>query len=107
MNKHPNHEFILAYLAGKVVQQYSPTFCEWKDLPSLVEQGFLPAFHNEEKFRVKPVKKPNIEQFVIIDYEPTGWKPVKVRTPEHWELGNLKVTFDGDTKEVLSVELLK
>jgi hypothetical protein len=59
-----------------------------------------PQWYQNQQYRVKPQPKPDrVERYRA---EVNGF----VRGAEHWERGNLILTFDGETGKLKSAEVL-
>ena len=62
-----------------------------------------PAWSKYAEYRIKTEPKPDVvEQYVAKGYT----KYSGVRVAEHWELENLRLTFDGETGKLKSAEVI-
>lgn len=107
----PHAKLIKAWADGAVIQFYHP-HAEWTDCPDNI-----PAWSENMRYRVKPGVKPDIVSNVIMDFS-HSWKNAKIRVqwegmqcPEGYKhnlTGNhIRFTFDGETDELKSLELVK
>lgn len=100
-SKHPHHEVITAYLEGKQVEckHSNGTWVEVKSWKLMQE---LPCFDRQLEYRIKPV---DVVKVVDCKIWVDDYKNPRIRTNEHWEKCNLRVTITN--YEVTNVELLK
>lgn len=96
-------EVIKAWADGAQIQLWINGTQEWKDVGV---GGYPVIFSATEKFRVKPEPMPDIIKYFHTNIdEDTGKVYV---TPQFYSThSNIKVVFDGDTRELKSVELIK
>jgi len=87
--KHPHYECIVAWAECKTIQ-FKSKLGEWRDVA-------YPVWDNEVEYRVKPEPKPNYVHEATVNVP--GW-----RFNIH---PNLRLTFDGETGELKSAEVLK
>lgn len=100
-SKHPHHEIITAYLEGKQIE-CKDSNGDWFDIKPWIELHNLPCFDRGLEYRVKYVEVVKVVDCKIwID----DYKNPRIRTNEHWERCNLRVTITNN--EVTNVELLK
>ena len=95
--KHKHYDVIVAWLEGKDVQ-YRRGADEWKDCSPHTSKCFVPDFQRTCEFRIKPEPKPDVISFLCV-LDPKGIVFGMVGA-------NLKLTFDGETKKLKSVEML-
>lgn len=88
MKIHPHHEIITSYLEGKEVEIQTKEG-EWESIPPFSELNALPAFWQNRVYRVKPIDY-FYEEVLVLELV-SGRS--KLRLAEHWEHGNVKVTF--------------
>jgi hypothetical protein len=86
--KRVHHDLIVAWAAGAKIQIC--VFSVWEDIET-------PSWDHDLEYRIKPEPKPNYVELTSL-YQPDGYE---------WKhLGFFRVTFNGDTKKVLSVEVI-
>jgi hypothetical protein len=87
---------IIAWAGGEEIQYYDAIMCRWADDKN-------PKWDEETKFRVKPEPKPDVVVQYYADKNNYSVYPAMYfdRIP------NLKLTFDGETGELKSAEVLK
>lgn len=99
---HVHAAVIKAWADGAQIQLWINSTQEWKDVGV---GGYPVIFSAMEKFRVKPEPKPDIIKYYmascVIDTE-----KVYVAPMFYAKHANIKVVFDGETRELKSVELL-
>jgi len=107
--KHKNAEVLHAYVDGKTCEYWSNDSNKWQVI------HLLETFDWADKVRIKlEPKKDWIEErtlfwnkcvnFVAYDSMGSEW----LKDGKHYtKLGNFKLTFDGETREVKLVELIK
>ena len=89
-NKHYNE--IIAFAEGMTIQYYDHSMEDWADCYG------APQWSERTLYRVKPERKENSVRIVGL-YEPDGYE---------WNyLGQFCVISDGDTKKVISIEVLE
>lgn len=101
--KHKHAELIKAWADGAGIQ-YKSAAGIWCDFEN-------PIWDKDIKYRIKPEPKPDFYGFMKIDkwkffqvVASSNWMEItKDQEPEH----NLKITFDGETGELKSAEVLK
>lgn len=95
--KHKHAELIHAWAEGAEIQFKAEINEEWQDTPR-------PQWHYDFQYRIKPAPKPDIERFcraVFSDEEEFSVFTVK------FHISNLKLVFDGETRELKSAEVIK
>jgi hypothetical protein len=95
--KHPHAELIKAWADGAVIQQYKPHLDEWHDISP------YPAWDERLTYRIKPKPKPDVVKHIYVMNSIDG---VLLCEGFH-EIPNIKLTFDGQTGELKSAEVLK
>lgn len=109
---HPHHDVIVAYLEGKTVQvqRYDVEGNEiWVDVATCDNNGgTMPAFHTRSTYRIKPIVKPNVTKRFVVRLADicTSRQEVVFRPCEHWELADLELTFDGNTNQLVTANVL-
>jgi hypothetical protein len=111
MKPHKHAEVIKAWADGKECEYY---FC------NETTQGWVPLtdlrdFHYQESVRIKPEPKLDWTEERILFWNkgigsiaPNGIGDRWLKDYTHYtKLGNFKLTFDGETREVKLVELIK
>lgn len=98
MVRHKWADVIHAWAEGKEIQ-WRFINCDWEELPL----NRTPEFNNtQSEWRVKPEPKPDIIGTCIVGLGRDG--VFQVQKNEHCP--NVRVTFDGETKKLKSVELI-
>ncbi len=89
---HKHAKLIKAWADGAEIEVYQPAFGRWEEAE--------PAWHTSFEYRIKPEPKPD-----IIEY----WQNTLTNCGQmdDAEDANLKLTFDGETGELKSAEVLK
>jgi hypothetical protein len=97
MKPHKHAEIIKAWADGAKVEYLNIGSQQvWSQVDS-------PRWDGQGEYRIKPEPKPDVvEQYVAKGYTKYGC----VRVAEHWEKENLKLTFDGDTGNLKSAEVI-
>jgi hypothetical protein len=85
---------IIAWAGGAKIQIYVSEMGEWVDICN-------PIWLGSSKFRVKPEPKPDLIKKCDIDSRLAVWDCDPRGDP------NLKLTFDGETGQLKSAEVLK
>ena len=85
---------IIAWAGGAEIQYYDAIMCRWADDKN-------PKWLEDTKFRVKPEPKPDVIKKCDIDSRLAIWDCDPRGNP------NLKLTFDGETGELKSAEVMK
>ena len=90
--RHKHADLIIAWAGGAEIQYYDAIMCRWEDDKN-------PKWLEDTKFRIKPEPKPD----VVLCYG-ANKRGVYI---EPWGDSNLRLTFDGETGELKSAEVLK
>lgn len=104
--KHPHHDLIVAWAADttRVVQHRDDENKPWEDCVA------QPYFSRNWEYRFKPVPKPDVVELAHIikaqrsspsDFDGWDFRPCPMYAP------NVRLTFDGETDALKSVEILK
>ena len=108
MKPHKHAKLIKAWADGAVIQGKFPNGT-WMDL-----QREMVIWEEAVEYRIKPEPKPDVVLYSIVgkvvDFQPCS--PYVCLTNAYPRLpndidGNLKLTFDGETGELKSAEVLK
>ena len=95
--KHKHADLIHAWADGAEIQYRPvPEYGEWKDAPRHL------IWDNLAEYRIKPEPKPNYVLYINFHFN-LGTTQVK-ESP--FSEANLKLTFDGETLELKSAEVL-
>ena len=97
MKPHKHAELIKAWADGAIIERY------WTDLRTGHQYWMIdnePMWEEYEEYRIKPEPKPDVVMETVLKLEPFP-KFVMHGKP------NLKLTFDGETGELKSAEVLK
>lgn len=97
MKPHKHAELIKAWADGVEIQFKRPEEIKWQDA------GHNPSWYDCFEYRIKPQSKPDISYKTNIEYD-FGWKWVSTTSTKQ---PNLSLTFDGETGELKSAEVLK
>ena len=101
--KHPHAELIKAWADGAVIQQYKAHLDEWHDTSP------YPVWDSRVKYRIKPEPTPDIVKAFMLESHPLGGLRFYDATGFSREKDEQRilVTFDGETGELKSAEVLK
>ena len=106
MKPHKHAELIKAWADGATIE--AKALGQWMEL----ERNFV--WHEDLEYRIKPERKPDVVLYSavgkVVDFQPCS--PYVFLTNAYPRLlneigGNLKLTFDGETGELKSAEVLK
>jgi|LauGreDrversion2_5_1035112.scaffolds.fasta_scaffold19969_4 hypothetical protein len=92
--KQPHYECIVAWAEGKTIQ-FESVHGNWFDVPH-------PIWDRWVNYRVKPESRPDFSTYLTVSYKFTG-----NQTPLRYASDNVKFTYDGDTWQLKSAEVLK
>ena len=94
MKPHKHAELIKAWADGAEIQ------VKYTDDPQYWVDKNYPSWHPDDQYRIKPEPKPDVNEYVFVKnaYEPISWNCIA---------NNLKLTFDGETGELKSAEVIK
>ena len=93
--KHKHHETIKAYIEGIDCQCWLEKTQQWLLITALSE------FDYWDKVRIKPEPKPDVVKYATIKQDISSLSCHKFNSD------NLKLTFDGETLELKSAEVIK
>lgn len=93
---HKYAKLIHAFADGKTLQWRNPGLDHWVDY----ELDSCPAFHGRNEWRVKPELLVMYGRLSNEDIDP-DW------SLQPYGCDNIKATFDPETQELISVELIK
>ena len=94
--KHKHSEVIKAFVDGIECEVQGEKTGQWYAVTN------LNAFDSWGRARIKPMLKPDIEEIVLASYGEDGLVIFNRAIPR-----NLKLTFDGETNELKSAEVIK
>jgi len=104
MKPHKHAELIKAWADGAVIQRKIIRTGENIDEP-IISYSWLtenmPMWSIHEEYRIKPEPKPDLYTYMAVPKEWANYGAWSIGTP------NLKLTFDGETGELKSAEVLK
>ena len=99
MKPHKHAELIKAWADGAEIQyKYTDDDDEWVDAPHSIL-----CWSDTYEYRIKPETKPDVVKYGLV-------MPNETATPftnDYQKHDNLKLTFDGETGELKSAEVLK
>jgi hypothetical protein len=99
MKPHKHAELIKAWADGAEIEVLDNCM-EWKDI------GAYTSWHEQSIYRIKPEPKPDFYKSYLVFtnriYSEGDLLPLK-----GWTKPNLQLTFDGETGELKSAEVLK
>ena len=96
MKPHKHAELIKAWADGAEIEFKSKVDDEWKVMQT-------PLWLNESEYRIKPEPKPDVVKYGLVMSNETA-TPF---TNDYQKHDNIKLTFDGETGELKSAEVLK
>ena len=92
--KHKHYDCIVAWAEGKKIQ-FKNCVDTWTDIAN-------PEWNNYFEYRVKPEPKPDFSTYLTVVRNHTG-----IQTPIRYNSDNVKFTYDGETGQLKSAEVLK
>ena len=102
--RHKHYDLILEWACGAEIEYFSKGINKWERSPS-------PAWHDSYEYRIKPEHKPDVVLYSYVDkIHITNYAFVtSAHDLEHmksssYKKPNLKLTYDGETNELKSVE---
>jgi hypothetical protein len=95
-NRHKHADIIHAWAEGAQIQRKN-IHGEW------IEDGKFTTFAHDCEYRIKPEKKPDVVYYYYLTSEKDL---LKCNLKQHTEGHCLSATFDGETHELIKVELL-
>lgn len=100
---HKHADIIKAWADGRQVQCKSQSDTAWKDV------GDMPCWFTNLHYRIKPVPREDVEMTrrVSILVEPSPCEPNGLVNVTAGFRRNVRFVFDGETRELKHVELLK
>lgn len=96
MKPHKHAELIKAWADGAEIQCYNDLLDEWITVNPVI-------WHEPDEYRIKPEPKPDFVEYL----HPFFHFGIKDWLWDSKEKPNLKLTFDGETGELKSAEVLK
>lgn len=103
MKPHKHAELIKAWADGAIIQHQAPDGLgglAWADVPS-------PAWYPHTEYRVKPEPKPDFYRYIFIRMSDDMLLGAYVGQSCSDDFQNLRLTFDGETGQLKSAEVLK
>lgn len=101
---HPNHDIVVAYLEGKLVQYRDiRNNKRWYDLIPVTRIGNnFPTFTPDLEYRVISEVKPDIIRDYHVEGRHSGTKSFTctIRELQEDDINNLRLMFDGNTGEL-------
>ena len=95
MKPHKHAELIKAWADGAVIEECIKG--QWFEVP-------YPEWYEQYEFRIKPEQKPDVvRELAVFHSKDEG---LFMSEKQHF-MANLKLTFDGETGELKSAEVLK
>jgi hypothetical protein len=95
--KHKHYDMIVAWAEGKTVQNFNDRKMCWEDVSG------DPYWVNSFQYRIKPEPKPDWFKRIRVQ---TFGEDICRWDISHYPNANLKLTFDGETGELKSAEVL-
>ena len=98
MKPHKHAELIKAWADGAEIEAFDSCTDQWIRASS-------PSWQNQIEYRIKPEPKPDVVKYVYADFSDKAYSFLL----DEVGMGdsNLKLTFDGETGELKSAEVLK
>ena len=96
--KHQHYDMIVAWAEGKTVQNFNDRRMCWEDLTG------DPYWVDSFQYRIKPEPKPDWSKHVRIETQNNQIFAWDLCLPQ---FANLVLTFEGETGELKSAEVLK
>lgn len=100
MKPHKHAELIKAWADGAEIQYNSIDKQKWVDC-----NGFTPMWNTETEYRIKPEPKPDVVYYGVFDMD-FGFTADGIFTKSKDANDQIKLTFDGETGKLKSVEVL-
>jgi hypothetical protein len=105
---HKHAELIKAWADGAEIEAFDSCIDEWVKASS-------PSWQNQIEYRIKPEPKPDVVLYSIVHRVSYGlpcspyasMSSAYAQPPDPQTPANLKLTFDGETGELKSAEVLK
>jgi hypothetical protein len=103
--KHKHADLIHAWADGAKIQLLSAIYNQWEDSDH-------PRWREDCEYRIKPTPKPDVVRNITVEAtlkcgETCGEAFVQVFRSGKYLFPNLRLTFDGETGELKSAEVLK
>ena len=92
-SKRKHHDLIVAWAAGQTIEYFDLRSWNW------VECIGTPKWNKDTEYRIKDKAPDDLVKFMFIQYDPI--------LDDAYNSPNIKLTFDGKTKKLISAELLK
>jgi transcription antitermination factor NusG len=98
--KHKHHDVIIAYANGDKIQTRFDKRYDWEDVKN-------PHFYDHIEYRIKPETKPDFSLYAEVLTTDGKFGHAKFFGNVLTQEDNVKFTFDGKTKKLKAVELIK
>ena len=102
---HKHAELIKAWADGAEIEVYQPAFGRWEKAE--------PTWHTSFEYRIKPEPKPDVVIETTLGYLKND-DGLEFLVDGNWKMSilhekpkNIRLTFDGETGELKSAEVLK
>ena len=95
--KRKHADLIHAWADGAQIQHHHQFEDRWDDVDN-------PRWLDDHNYRIKPTPKPDVYKYVVVEAIDDGFTKWHTCSPAH---ANLHLTFDGETKQLKSAEVLK
>ena len=101
--KHKHYEYIVAWAEGAEIEEYRPNLDQW------IKPEPYPVWDVRFQYRIKPEPKPDIVAFSAVNnfIFQENWSYVSHAKLMQGSSHNLKLTFDGETGQPKSAEIIK
>ena len=97
-------EILQAFKAGKKLERRYKSevapHAQWHDIAKVPDWNF-----SSYEYRVAPPANYVVTGILVLDESLTAC--ARLRVSEHWEKDNVRFEFDGATKQLIKVEVLK
>ena len=90
MKPHKHAELIKAWADGAEIEVLTPSTSEWNDVSE-------PLWIADQEYRIKPEPKPDVVEYTDL-WRTNGY--------DMTEVGRFRLTFDGETGNLKSAEVL-
>ena len=102
--KHKHAEVIKAWADGKLIQRHCHG--DWVDW--LIKES--PSWEEDQNYRIKPEPKPDVVKYAQVKLNSFKHPRIDISSMYEWTtepLANIVFTFDSETGELKSAEVLK
>ena len=98
MKPHKHAELIKAWADGAEIQYWNGSIEQWKD-----GDREEMSWYEDYQYRIKPEPKSDVVTYYSIDTDGVWWRTYQTDNMKP----NIAITFDGETGELKSAEVLK